>query len=86
MLGSAEQNQDRMPEETVIQSSLRDDELKEYLEQVIAEIERQRSLELQSENMIAIVSQELKILILSNIWVWLILISYYKYQVSHTRI
>ena len=38
-------NQDRMTEETGIQSSLTDEDMKEYLEQVIREVKKDRHAE-----------------------------------------
>jgi hypothetical protein len=42
VLALTKQNQDRMAEETGIQSSLTDDDVKEYLEQVIKEVKKRR--------------------------------------------
>jgi hypothetical protein len=42
VLTLTKQNQNRMAEETGIQSSLTDDDVKEYLEQVIEEVKKRR--------------------------------------------
>ncbi len=42
VIALTKQNQDRMAEETGIQSSLSEEDMKQYLQQVIKEIERTR--------------------------------------------
>jgi len=43
VLTLTKQNQDRMAEETGIQSSLTEDDIKQYLEQVIKEVKQPKS-------------------------------------------
>lgn len=43
VIGFTRTNQDRMAEETGVQSSLSEDDVKEYLEQVIQEVQKQKS-------------------------------------------
>jgi hypothetical protein len=42
VLGFTKQNQDRMAEETGIQSSLTEEDMKKYLQQVIEEVKKER--------------------------------------------